>query len=536
MLVRVIREEGKAKLRLEAERIVEKQSMVDEKLNDLTSGNYNITVENFGPIVRADVDLRPLTVFIGPSNTGKSYLAILIYALHQFFGAASGPFYWHRARFRRRRLSLPALRTLKSSVSTQESLANWLGSVLEKNRTLPLPKDVDAAIRPILERPRVEEQLEAELRRCFGMDDLSGLVRFPGSRSIAKIALAIPQGTKSQAVRYGFEFGQGKPHFSGEIPFADLTIGEEISGDLYFEAQRLARIDESESSEEDEFLDSVWSSLIHHLFQLLTRPLSHNAFYLPADRTGVMHSHQVVVSTLIQNATTAGLRPSADVPMLSGVLADFLNDLILLSERRLPRSSVRLAEALERMILEGVIRLNRDHASYPVFTYRPTGWKSDLPLMRTSSMVSELAPVVLYLRHLVRPGNLLIIEEPESHLHPEMQAVFARELVRLVRSGIRVIMTTHSEWFLEQLGNLVRLGMLPKEKRQRSEDANYALLPEEIGAWLFNRKQRPRGTLVGEITLDPETGLFPTGFDLVSEALYNEGADLFSRLQESPSE
>ena len=32
-----------------------------------------------------EIDLRPLTVFVGPSNTGKSYLAILIYALHRFF-------------------------------------------------------------------------------------------------------------------------------------------------------------------------------------------------------------------------------------------------------------------------------------------------------------------------------------------------------------------------------------------------------------------------------------------------------------------
>ena len=45
-----------------------------------------IEVQDFGPIVHAKLDLRPMTVFIGPSNTGKSYLAILLYALHRFFG------------------------------------------------------------------------------------------------------------------------------------------------------------------------------------------------------------------------------------------------------------------------------------------------------------------------------------------------------------------------------------------------------------------------------------------------------------------
>ena len=31
-----------------------------------------IEMADFGPIVEAKIDLRPLTVFVGPSNTGKS--------------------------------------------------------------------------------------------------------------------------------------------------------------------------------------------------------------------------------------------------------------------------------------------------------------------------------------------------------------------------------------------------------------------------------------------------------------------------------
>ncbi len=508
--------------------------MEDKESNELASGNYSIEVKDFGPIVRANVDLRPLTVFIGPSNTGKSYLAILIYALHQFFGEADAPFYWHRFRFRRRRLARPAMRSLQPSASTQESLTNWLTSMLEKNAAPSLPQDVASLLRPILERPEVEGQLEAEIRRCFGVEDHNDLVRQPGNHPIAKVGLTIPQATRSQAVRYAFEFGQSGSHFSGEIPILEsMTIGQEIPEELLFVARRLMMMDESSADDE---LESVWLSLAHTLFQSLTHPLIRNAFYLPADRTGVMHSHQVVVSTLIQNATTAGLRPSADVPMLSGVLADFLNELILLSERHLPKSSVKLAEMLEGKILKGAVKLNRTDTGYPAFTYRPNGWKVDLPLMRTSSMVSELAPVVLYLRHLVHPGNLLIIEEPESHLHPAMQAAFARELARLVRAGVRVILTTHSEWFLEQLGNLVRLGMLPEEKRKSTVDPGYALRPDEIGAWLFEPKQRPRGSVVREVTLDMETGLFPTDFDPVSEALYNEGAEIFNRMQEGAGE
>ena len=47
--------------------------------------NVKIAVKNFGPIADATIDLQPLTVFVGPSNTGKTYFSTLIYALHGIF-------------------------------------------------------------------------------------------------------------------------------------------------------------------------------------------------------------------------------------------------------------------------------------------------------------------------------------------------------------------------------------------------------------------------------------------------------------------
>ena len=52
-----------------------------------------LEVRDFGPIIEATIDLRPLTVFVGPSNTGKPCLATLIYALHRGFSGAAGTDY-----------------------------------------------------------------------------------------------------------------------------------------------------------------------------------------------------------------------------------------------------------------------------------------------------------------------------------------------------------------------------------------------------------------------------------------------------------
>ena len=71
-------------------------------MNTPTEGkSLQLSVSNFGPIARAEIDLRPLTVFVGPSNTGKSYLAMSgIYALHKFFSRLHQiRYFWYQRRY-----------------------------------------------------------------------------------------------------------------------------------------------------------------------------------------------------------------------------------------------------------------------------------------------------------------------------------------------------------------------------------------------------------------------------------------------------
>ena len=190
-----------------------------------------------------------------------------------------------------------------------------------------------------------------------------------------------------------------------------------------------------------------------------------------------------------------------------------------------------LAERLEQRLIRGDIDVERSRFDYPSFVYKPSGWEQIIPLMNTSSMVSELAPVVLYLRHVVQLGDTLIIEEPESHLHPEAQVEFTRVLAAAVKAGIRVIITTHSEWVLEELANLVKLSELPPERRNDIDPDDLALSPDEVGAWLFEPNGGDGGSAVREIPLAEETGTFPSGFGLISEALYNRWVRITNRIE-----
>ena len=58
-------------------------------------------------------------------------------------------------------------------------------------------------------------------------------------------------------------------------------------------------------------------------------------------------------------------------------------------------------------------------AEYPDLQYQNDAGEFDLH--QVSSMVSEIAPFVLFLKYLVGPGHLFTFEEPESHLDPANQ-------------------------------------------------------------------------------------------------------------------
>ena len=464
--------------------------MAHERTDRTVAIGYRLDIKDFGPISSASIDVRPLTVFVGPSNTGKSWLAILLYALHRCFGG--------RGRFLRpgfRPFGRAAAASAPLAASIRESLTDWLSAAPDEESSSAPPPDVAALVRSTLERSQdLDRSLREEMRRCYGVSGLDDLVRRPGAKG-ARVELIVPRNGGGGG-RYRFAFDRSDGRFSGAVSGVDpAPIDHRRARNL---VRRAARFGMSPGFDPGAghhdllatFGESEFAALLDWLaertFRDAFRPVCRDACYLPADRTGVMHSHQVVVSTLVQSATTAGLRPSTNVPMLSGVLADFLMLLIGIDAngRRKGRSAA-LETSLENNLLGGSIRLDLSETGYPTFAYRPRGWTDDLPLMRASSMVSELAPVVLYLRHIVESGDVLIIEEPEAHLHPAMQAAFARELARLVRAGVHIVMTTHSEWFLEQIGNLVRLSALPEKKRKGLDGADCALHPEEVGAWLF---------------------------------------------------
>lgn len=135
-----------------------------------------VTVKHFGPIREADVTLGPLTVFIGPNNAGKSYMALLLYALLSF-RTAHAPVLsaqsWRRPLFRSH---IPELSDdVKNELDQVLQTRNALAQVFQPKNEVAfddLPGPIrDAVGRDFEERcGLLSNHLGSELQRCFGSD------------------------------------------------------------------------------------------------------------------------------------------------------------------------------------------------------------------------------------------------------------------------------------------------------------------------------------------------------------------------------
>lgn len=209
------------------------------------------------------------------------------------------------------------------------------------------------------------------------------------------------------------------------------------------------------------------------------------------------------------------------VPKMGGVVSDFIDQLLTLEPANRPERYEDAARYLEELVLDGTIEM-REHgpSSYLEISYREHD--NEFPLYQISSMVSEITPIVLFLRYLVRQGDLLLIEEPESHLHPESQLRLARVIVHLVGRGVQVGLTTHSDYFLQQLNNSIVAATV---NAQRASDAVMPDLPTieagKVSAYLFE-PHGGKGTSILPIKVTPEEGISDSEFFRVTDRLYEQ--------------
>jgi len=492
-----------------------------------------IAVKNFGPIVEANIDLRPLTVFVGPSNTGKTYFATLVYGLYGVFPNMIEPNILFPSGLQS---IIGILHPLQKSILNNpnspakekvQDILDKLNNTDRPFRLSDLPSEIQKLVLTVIDDKEVfGNKLQTELINCYDLNNILELRRLTDKEN-SEMAVSLMVDEKDQEA-WNIHLNTSE---------SDVILNSSLDDTMILLPEGLAISTNWKDEENFNFtLSGDWDVELNEGKKDIRGFLGEtikgrNCYYLPAARSGIMHSHRVISTSLVKRTKRAGFEPLPEVPTMSGVVADFIERIILYEEKKSLKAEMKqLSERLEFDVLAGQISITPSPNGYPDYQYLPQGTNHEIRLSQTSSMVSELAPLVLYLRGYVNPGDTLIIEEPEAHLHPGAQADMAVILAGLVRAGVRVIITTHSDWMLQEIGNLIRAGELEKAGEEVS-DSSTSLQPEEVGIWHFQKNG-----MVEEIPYNRIDGIEPMEYLDVAEDLYNRSARLQNRLEELKGE
>ncbi|MDE5876895.1 MAG: ATP-binding protein, partial [Muribaculaceae bacterium] len=113
------------------------------------------------------------------------------------------------------------------------------------------------------------------------------------------------------------------------------------------------------------------------------------------------------------------------------------------------------AERLERELLQGTIDVDKTTGAVEFIPLSASKSSKRLPIHIASSIVKTLSSLILYLKHLAKRDDLVIIDEPEMNMHPENQCILARIFAELVNKGLRMVISTHSDYIIREFNNLI---------------------------------------------------------------------------------
>ena len=260
------------------------------------------------------------------------------------------------------------------------------------------------------------------------------------------------------------------------------------------------------------------SYLAYEIYKFLSHKKGLRAYIAPAERAAInIFSKELALnknklfSSLLKsgentNTMLDSLRQQVDrYPQPIKDNLEIADDLLFLSKNNSEFGF--LANELEQKILKGKIIISPEGEIKYIPNNAP---EQSLEMSMTASLIKSLASIVFYLRHLAQANDYIIIDEPELNLHPDNQILIARFLGSLVNQGFKVIASTHSDYLVMEISNLIMLGSANEKTadliKQYGYVENQLLKHDRVGAWLFTENdENPNEITVNETGLEVET-------------------------------
>lgn len=419
-----------------------------------------ITISNLGPIrEKAEIDLKPLTVLIGPNNSGKTWLA---YALGGILGT-------------------PGLgRYLNAYIR---------GDVQEKYPVL------EKAIKQLLDEGNtvidllqfIEDDSELYFNNVARFAK-TWMRKFMGTEKEnfenLELHLNLTETKEYLAERVlGLSLESNRSVGSGKHKPLLTALKEMGKREIYFYTSTEGNALDKENASLKLPRRAIKEFVLSRVFSSIHQALYTYMQFFPVERTFFVTfsparvERRLITTNEMSQELSRIEQKAKPAPEYIGHFLELLSVLFESSlESRKPEATqenavdsyMKLARILEREILRGDVDFSTtDPDPRREILFTTVGKVLDMPIV--SSMVKELAPLVLYLRYAADPGELLIIDEPEMNLHPEAQVKIIEFLAMLVNAGLHVLITTHSPYIVDHLANLIKADKCADKDAVRSD-------------------------------------------------------------------
>ena len=463
---------------------------------------------NIGPVKDAELELGDLTVIAGRNNTGKTYI---VYTLYGFLKM------WKR-------------------------FSQWFVLPEENRPDVELPSRQDWK--------RFGRQL-AESGRCsFPLDDKALDLQ---QKAILR---HVTQGFSEQALSDVFSSRHGNFEESSieivrnreefKSPRSYTREGGSAKVSIKYDGSRVAvTLDEVESQRSPDWLAGY---VAHHYVVFLLETLFPDPFILSAERLGIslfyreldFSKNQLIdlLQKMGDDKNRDRLSPYRFIERTTSRYAlpikdniDYTRNIPDLRGRKSKIYKDKLFDDIKDM-MGGYYGASSDDIRF-ISKARGKGRSFNIPLHLASSSVRGLSDLYFFLRHVAGSNHLLIIDEPESHLDTANQIQLARLLARFVKGGLKVLITTHSDYLIKEINNLVMLSKPFADKdsvlRKLKYRADDFLEPESVRAYVAENNGLSKCDVDG-------FGMDMPVFDETIDAINNAANELASRMEEDSEE
>ena len=438
----------------------------------------NITLKNLGPIKQADFTVGDFTIICGRNNTGKTYVT---YATYGFLN------HWMRS----------------NDVGIDQK---FLDEIIRNNLLKFSLNKLDNQSEDLLIQS--SQEYSKKISSTF-----AGNIKSFAEASVS-VATSTYSSRNSLWLDGGYRTADGR------------KISVDITSDNLKNTVDVTLLSTSDFTKQADYHEAS-SALNEAIKRWSYDGAIPKPFIVSAERTGaalfqreVDFTRSKLIDLLKESSVnTRDIldRFTADYPIPVKHNIDFVRDLpnIVKRESVFAKKYPQVLEAFSE-ILGGNYVVSKTGS----VEYTPSNNPNlSLSLSESSSTVRSLVNIGFYLRHIAQPGDLLMVDEPELNLHPQNQRKVARLFAMLVNHGIRVFITTHSDYMIRELNTLLllnkqdddRLQEVMKRERYVKEEL---LKPEQLKIYMTTEDKKYKGsyTLLQAKVTD-ESGIELTTFD-----------------------